>query len=277
MQECVDALSEKSKQGNAMVANLVQSLGSALVYPDAGKIETNRKLWDNYAAEWEPDASWVQKMAQGSKTERLELVGDEWSTRDDVMRVIDDFILPSVTEDSVVGEIGCGGGRVTIEVFGKVRHLTCFDISKNMLARTRDAVGEDLCAGGDKVKFVLLREPRLPEKASNSLDFVILYDVLVHVDLHITNKYVREIARVLKPGGRAFLSTANFLSPGGWDRFIAQDKYSVGGFYFMCPDMVRLMLGKAGLTVVREGEHDASNSYYNRDYLVLVEKPIAPL
>ena len=65
-----------------------------------------------------------------------------------------------------------------------------------------------------QVKFVLLREPRLPEKASNSLDFVILYDVLVHVDLHITNKYVREIARVLKPGGRAFLSTANFLSPG---------------------------------------------------------------
>ena len=61
---------------------------------------------------------------------------------------------------------------------------------------------------------MLLREPRLPEKSSNSLDFVILYDVLVHVDLHITNKYVREIARVLKPGGRAFLSTANFLSPG---------------------------------------------------------------
>ena len=38
----------------AMVANLVQSLGSALVYPDAGNFETNRKLWDNYAAEWEP-------------------------------------------------------------------------------------------------------------------------------------------------------------------------------------------------------------------------------
>lgn len=32
----------------------------------------------------------------------------------------------------------------------------------------------------------------------------------------------------------------------------------------MCPDMVRLMLNKAGLKVVREGEHDPSNSYYNR-------------
>ncbi|CBN73823.1 methyltransferase type 12 [Ectocarpus siliculosus] len=274
MQECVDTLTEKSKAGNEMVSNLVQSLGSALVYPDAGNFDTNRKLWDNYAAEWEPDASWVQKMAQGSKTERLEVVGDEWSTRDDVMRVINDFILPNVTEESNVGEIGCGGGRVTVEVFRKAGQLTCFDISKNMLKRTRDAVGEGVCAGGGKVIFVLLSQPRLPENASDSLDFVILYDVLVHVDLHITNKYIREIARVLKPGGKAFLSTANFLSPGGWDRFNAQDKYSVGGFYFMCPDMVRLMLDKAGLRVVREGDHDPSNSYYNRDYLVLVQKPL---
>lgn len=65
-----------------------------------------------------------------------------------------------------------------------------------------------------QVKFVLLSEARLPENATSSLDFVILYDVLVHVDLHVTNKYVREIFRVLKPGGKAFLSTANFVSPG---------------------------------------------------------------
>lgn len=56
IQECVNTLTEKSKAGNEMVANLVQSLGSALVYPDAGNFETNRKLWDNYAAEWEPNA-----------------------------------------------------------------------------------------------------------------------------------------------------------------------------------------------------------------------------
>ena len=43
---------------------------------------------------------------------------------------------------------------IPFQVFGKVRHLTCFDISKNMLARTRDAVGEDLCAGGEKVTLL---------------------------------------------------------------------------------------------------------------------------
>lgn len=64
------------------------------------------------------------------------------------------------------------------------------------------------------MEFVLLDQARLPDRFESTLDFVILYDVLVHVDLHITNKYVRELARILKPGGRAFLSVANFLSPG---------------------------------------------------------------
>lgn len=37
------------------------------------------------------------------------------------------------------------------QVFRTAGQLTCFDISKNMLRRTRDAVGEDTCAGGGKV------------------------------------------------------------------------------------------------------------------------------
>lgn len=41
-------------------------------------------------------------MAQGSKTERLAVVGDEWSTRDDVMRVINDFILVRVIAVTLV-------------------------------------------------------------------------------------------------------------------------------------------------------------------------------
>lgn len=37
------------------------------------------------------------------------------------------------------------------QVFRSVGQLTCFDISKNMLKRTRDAVGGEPCAGGEKV------------------------------------------------------------------------------------------------------------------------------
>ncbi|CAM9751580.1 unnamed protein product [Choristocarpus tenellus] len=49
-------LAAKSQEGNEMVAQLVKSLGSALVYADPGNFETNRKLWNNYAAEWDPEA-----------------------------------------------------------------------------------------------------------------------------------------------------------------------------------------------------------------------------
>ena len=37
-----NALQEKSKQGNEMVLGLVQSLGAAMVYPEATNVETNR-------------------------------------------------------------------------------------------------------------------------------------------------------------------------------------------------------------------------------------------
>lgn len=39
------------------------------------------------------------------------------------------------------------------QVFRQAGQLTCFDISKNMLKRTHEAVGEEPCAGGGKVSF----------------------------------------------------------------------------------------------------------------------------
>ena len=56
-------LHEKSKQSNQMVLNLIQQLGSAMVYPDCSNPETNRKLWDLYAKEWSPSIDWVQQMS----------------------------------------------------------------------------------------------------------------------------------------------------------------------------------------------------------------------
>ena len=40
------------------------------------------------------------------------------------------------------------------------------------------------------------------------------FDVLVHVDLHTIHKYMREFHRVLRSGGKAFISTANITAPG---------------------------------------------------------------
>ena len=69
------------------------------------------------------------------------------------------------------------------------------------------------------------------------------------------------------------MSTANLAAPDGFARFERQSKYTVGGFFFVTPETVRVLAGRAGLRVVRDlAEPDASNTYYNRDYLAILER-----
>jgi len=48
-----------------------------------------------------------------SAEEYLEYVGDEWSTKEDLQCVLNDFFYPYLTPDSVVAELGSGGGTST--------------------------------------------------------------------------------------------------------------------------------------------------------------------
>ena len=66
---------------------------------------------------------------------------------------------------------------------------------------------------------------------------------------------------------------ANLLAPDGWQRFRRQKKYSVGGFYFICPEICCFLLVQSGFRVVRASSPTKGNTYLNRDFLVLVEKP----
>ena len=46
-----------------------------------------------------------------SMTSDLQGIGDEWAPRAHTMEVINSCIFPFLTKDSVVGEIGVGGGN----------------------------------------------------------------------------------------------------------------------------------------------------------------------
>jgi 2-polyprenyl-3-methyl-5-hydroxy-6-metoxy-1,4-benzoquinol methylase len=265
------ALQDKSKQGNEMVINLIQQLGSAVVYPDTTNAGTNKKLWDLYAKEWSPESDWVQQMTANLGDEekcKLDCVGDEWSTADDLDYVVREYIKAYVEEGHTVAEIGSGGGRVAKAIAGDVKSLHCFDISSEMLKRAQQAL-----ASHSNTEFVLLHEARgFQAQFHSSFDFVVCFDVMVHMDLHTMWQYFVEIHKILKPGGKAFVSTANLSAPGGWQRFEKQSKFTVGGFYFVTPDSIRLLINKAGLKIVVESEVADTNVYLNRDFLVIVEK-----
>ena len=112
MQEAEHFLSQKTNtSSNPFLIQVLNELDKAVVYSKTGNISTNKKLWENYSKEWLPQELWVKKMAkQVCMEEDLQTVGDEWAPRKDTLEIIQSYIMPFITNESTVAEIGVGGG-----------------------------------------------------------------------------------------------------------------------------------------------------------------------
>ena len=283
MQNTEQALAEKGQaKANPMLLHMLKSLDeSNAVYNTISNVAQNRKLWDNYGREWKQSGEeWVQKMASHVNMESdLVAIGDEWAPRLHTEEIINEFILPFLKPAADVGipvkvaEIGCGGGRIALEVLksGNVQEFRLYDISQVMLSRASTLLQH--VSGETTVSYHVVKvdEQKL-EDADNSLTFIYCFDVLPHCELHVIYCYLLEIKRTLKAGGRAFISTADITSDGGFQRFQAQRCGSVGGFCFCSPEAVLHLVKKTGLVVLKIGERRATNTYLNRDFLLVVEK-----
>jgi SAM-dependent methyltransferase len=166
------------------------------------------------------------------------VLGEEWSSLGDLEDILARYLFPFLHPQARVAEIGVGGGRVARYVISRrCVHLVCMDISPKMLDRARAALTPAAEESGTEVEYVQL-DPQAPAaypaKLAGECDVVYSFDVLVHVDLHVMYQVFRGCRRLLKPGGRAFFSTANLLTPAGWRRFERQSKYTAAGFYCEC-------------------------------------------
>lgn len=234
----------------------------------------NRSLWDWYAERWSDLDFRRRQLANEGRGEEdpalVDRLGEEWGRLDDVAQVVDRWIMPYVSADSVVGEIGTGGARVARMVAPRVGEFHAFDVAPKMLDRARQGL-----RGVTTAQFHVLDEPRLPAALDGHFDFVYSFDVFVHLDLHVQWRYLQDFGRVLRPGGRALVHTANLDTQAGWERFVLQDRYRVEGFYFMVPAAVRTLIERAGLNLIDELSGEPGNFYYERDYFALLEKPTA--
>lgn len=252
-----------------MLCRLKQSARRRLEHvlpPHSSNFEFNRRLWDRYARDWHPKRVALEG-ARGRTARDISILGDEWGDPADLEQVLEMFVFPHVAAESIVGELGVGGGRVARRVAGLVRELYCFDVSPQMLRRARETL-----SGHDNVEYVLLRKPEVPPDLQGRFHFVYAIDVFVHLDLHTMWKYFEGIHRLLKPGGKALVHTANLTAPGGWARFSAQSRYRVDGHYFVSPEIVATLASRSGLTVTETSAPDEKNFYLDRDFFAVLEK-----
>ena len=103
-------------------------------------------------------------------------------------------------------EIGCGAGALTAELVSlgvDIRLIGC-DVSRNAVSIARQR-----CGGNHSVTFEVVDATRLGFKDS-SMDAVVGNSVLHHIAYDTA---LREIFRVLKPGGCFWFSEPNMLNP----------------------------------------------------------------
>lgn len=220
-----------------------------------------------YAAEWNQyEREWVESTERASG----DLLGQEWSDRSLERNVFRNYCHPYLHAQAVVLEIGQGGGKFTNMIAPEVRRVVCLDVSRNMLARAR----ADL-SGVKNVSYVLGDGRGLAPIAPGSIDFAFSYDVFVHLDQEDMYLYLRDLFRVLTPGGRAVISFANMLDPMGFKKFLEEvgqhrtGNRAPGRINFLSPDVVNTMVDSAGLSI--ESLHIAAN---NRDMLAVLERPV---
>ncbi|HSV64809.1 MAG TPA: class I SAM-dependent methyltransferase [Mycobacteriales bacterium] len=161
----------------------------------------SRGFWDDAAR---GDAYW--HIATGSSGDPAEFYASGAAETDALLA--DCGIVPS--EGRAVLEIGCGAGRMTwrlSELFGQVIAL---DVSAEMLRHARRAL-----AGRGNITFLHGNGSDLSGLADQSVDVVFSYITMQHVPTGAGQlSYVRETARVLRPGGQAALQfRANGVLP----------------------------------------------------------------
>lgn len=110
-----------------------------------------------------------------------------------------------VREGDDVVEIGCGVGRMTRVLSERGATVRALDVSERMLDQARRHN-----PGLDNVEWLLGDGESLAGIESGSADAVVSHVVFQHIpDPAVTLGYVREIGRVLRPGGWAAFQVSN--------------------------------------------------------------------
>lgn len=106
-------------------------------------------------------------------------------------------------------EVGCGEGRGLATIASYCKNYTALDKNAALL--------QSLSLVYPNFSFINTNVPPFENIADNSFDTIVCFQVIEHIEDDIF--FVKEISRVLKPGGKAIISTPNIhltLSRNPW-------------------------------------------------------------
>jgi len=143
-------------------------------------------------------------------------------------------------KESTIIEVGCGHGRLMRPLADKFKevHGTDATYERIMEARFR-------CKDYSNITVTQNDGHTLRQYADNSFDFAYCHGVLVHINSKkVINNYIREMGRVLKPGGRMKFDI--YFGKGMFGITIRD--FGIGARY--TEDEIKEVMAEAGLKIV---------------------------
>lgn len=141
--------------------------------------------------------------------------GEEWSQSEEWKRSLIEHVLrPYMPRQGAIVEIGPGGGRWSEALLELARELILVDVTERALEVCRERFG-----ALPNLRYVLTSGSDIPDVADHSADAVWSFDAFVHIAPRDIDDYLKEIDRVLRPGGVAVIhhsGRALRKSPHGW-------------------------------------------------------------
>jgi ubiquinone/menaquinone biosynthesis C-methylase UbiE len=154
----------------------------------------------NNLQRWDQDHTWPEH-------------GDEWNRQAAACGIAypawkeslaGHLIAPHVNAGTHVLEIAPGHGRWTDYLVQRAGRVTVVDLSPGCIAYCKERF-----AGAINIDYFVTGGTTLPQDATGAVDFVWSFDAFVHMDRDVIAAYLKEIARVLKPGGLAIVHHSN--------------------------------------------------------------------
>lgn len=190
---------------------------------------TLSEAWEAHARDW---ISWVRKPGHDSY--------DRYH-RDQFLP-----LLPAPGRRTL--DVGCGEGRLTRHLASLGHRMVGVDVAPSLVAAAREAAPE--------MELHVANAASLPF-AEASFDQVVSFMCLHDVD--DLDGAIREIARVLEPGGVASLSVVHPINSAG--RFEKHGRFVIRGSYlasFRYADKVE----RDGLSMTFESQHRPISAYF---------------
>jgi SAM-dependent methyltransferase len=161
-------------------------------------------------------------------------------------------------------EIAPGFGRITQFLSILAGELIIVDLNPLCIEKTRTKLKHHVLA------YFVNDGKSIPKVRDNSQDLVFSFDSFVHMHANVTEDYVKEIYRVLKPGGQAFIHHSWLY--GGSD----ESTNNVAGRANMSPEQFKIFVENNNMEIVSQNiiQFEPLNSWNGTDCISMFRKPL---